>query len=100
MATTTNFSIRLDDELKQKSFAVIEGFGLTPSQAIRLMLKQIADTESLPISFEKRKAHTLSKNGERLLQESIRDFENGDFSTYGSLDELNQAMEKIARGEL
>lgn len=93
----TNFNLRLDEQLKSQSFGVIESFGLTPSQFMRLILKQVADTGSLPLSFEKR-PHTLSKNGERLLRESIADFENGNFSTYRNLDELNQAMADIARG--
>lgn len=98
MATTTNFSIRLDDELKQKSFAVIEGFGLTPSQAIRLMLKQIADTGSLPISFEKRKEPTLTPQAEARLRQSIQEIENGEYTVCRSLDELNKVMAEIANG--
>ena len=72
----TNFNLRLDEQLKIKSFAVIESFGLTPSQFIRLVLKQVADTESLPLSFERR-GDVLSKNGEKLLREAIDDFKNG-----------------------
>lgn len=51
---TTNFNLRLDDDLKNQSFGVIESFGMTPSQFMRLVLKQVADTGSLPLSFEKR----------------------------------------------
>lgn len=43
-------------------------------------------------------SYQLSENGERLLRESIEDFEQGRYSTYESLEELNQAMEEIARG--
>lgn len=50
----TNFNLRLDEQLKAQSFGVIESFGLTPSQFMRLILKQVADTGSLPLSFEKR----------------------------------------------
>ncbi len=95
----TNFNLRLDEELKAQSFSVIEGFGMTPSQFMRLILKQVADTGSLPLSFKKRDTHTLSANGNALLSESVQQaFENGDYTSYASLDELNQAMAEIANG--
>jgi RHH-type rel operon transcriptional repressor/antitoxin RelB len=50
--TTTNYNIRLDQELKDKAFAVFESYGLTPSQAIKLFLTQIADTNTIPLSFD------------------------------------------------
>ena len=45
---TSNFNIRLDDDLKARAFAVIERFGLTPTQAMRMFLTQIAETDSVP----------------------------------------------------
>lgn len=94
---TTNFNLRLDENLKAQSFSVVESFGMTPSQFMRLVLKQVADTGSLPLSFEKRD-YNLSPNGERLLRESIADFENGNYTRCENLDDLNQAMAEIARG--
>lgn len=41
-------------------------------------------------------SHTLSEHGEKMLQESIQAFENGEYSHYENLDELNQAMAEIA----
>ncbi len=49
---TTNYNIRLDQELKDKAFAVFESYGLTPSQAIKLFLNQVADTNTVPLSFD------------------------------------------------
>lgn len=80
---STNFNLRLDEQLKAESFRVIEDFGLTPSQFMRLILKQVADTGSLPLSFEKRQ-HTLSKKGKRLVRESIEDIEQGRITEYAS----------------
>ncbi|MGP9599815.1 type II toxin-antitoxin system RelB/DinJ family antitoxin [Psychrobacter sp. AOP42-A1-21] len=45
--STTNYNIRLDQELKDKAFSVLEGYGLTPSQAIKLFLHQVAETNML-----------------------------------------------------
>jgi DNA-damage-inducible protein J len=50
--TTTNYNIRLDQDLKDRSFSVLESYGLTPSQAIRLFLNQVADTNAVPLSFD------------------------------------------------
>lgn len=49
---TTNYNIRLDEELKDKAFLVFESYGLTPSQAIKLFLNQVADTNAVPLSFD------------------------------------------------
>ena len=50
--TTTNYNIRLEQELKDSAFAVFESYGLTPSQAIKLFLTQVAQTNTVPLSFD------------------------------------------------
>jgi RHH-type rel operon transcriptional repressor/antitoxin RelB len=50
--STTNYNIRLDQALKDKAFSVFESYGLTPSQAIKLFLHQVAETNSIPLSFD------------------------------------------------
>ena len=49
---TTNYNIRLDQELRDRAFAVFESYGLTPSQAIKLFLNQVAETNTVPLSFD------------------------------------------------
>lgn len=43
-----NYNLRIDKALRDKSFAVIESFGLSSAQAIRLFLKQTAETDGVP----------------------------------------------------
>lgn len=50
--TTTNYNIRLDQGLKDKAFSVFESYGLTPPQAIKLFLNQVAETNTVPLSFD------------------------------------------------
>ena len=50
--STTNYNIRLDHELKEKAFSVFESYGLTPSQAIKLFLNEVAETNTVPLSFD------------------------------------------------
>lgn len=49
--TTTNYNVRLDKDLKDRAFSVLESYGITPSQAIRIFLNQIANTNTVPLSF-------------------------------------------------
>ena len=60
--TTTNYNIRLDQELKENAFAVFESYGLTPSQAIKLFLTQVAQTNQVPLSFEYQKVAAVSQD--------------------------------------
>lgn len=49
---TASYNIRLDEDLKKRAFPVLESYGLTPSQAIKLFLNQVAETKSVPLSFD------------------------------------------------
>lgn len=60
--TTTNYNIRLEKELKDSAFSVFESYGLTPSQAIKLFLTQVAQTNQVPLSFEYQKAIDVSQD--------------------------------------
>lgn len=43
-------NIRIDDDLKTRSYAALEKMGVTPSDALRLMLEYIADNDVLLLS--------------------------------------------------
>lgn len=73
--TTTNYNIRLDQELKENAFAVFESYGLTPSQAIKLFLTQVAQTNQVPLSFEYQKVAAVSQD-ELLIYKEHTDREN------------------------
>ena len=73
--TTTNYNIRLDQELKENAFAVFESYGLTPSQAIKLFLTQVAQTNQVPLSFEYQKVSAVSQD-ELLIYKEYTDREN------------------------
>ena len=60
--TTTNYNIRLDQELKENAFSVFESYGLTPSQAIKLFLTQVAQTNTVPLSFDYQKVAAVSQD--------------------------------------
>ncbi|MBR4876748.1 MAG: type II toxin-antitoxin system RelB/DinJ family antitoxin, partial [Rhodocyclaceae bacterium] len=47
----TNFNMRLDDNLRHRAWPVLEQYGLTPSQAVKMFFNQIAQTGKIPLSF-------------------------------------------------
>lgn len=101
----------LDTRTQQQLATVLADYGLTIPQAFQLFANQVVKTGVVPLSFDwhskvsntindhtihDKTVHKLSQNGERLLRESIDDFERGDYTSYASLEALNQAMKEIA----
>ncbi|MEQ9882195.1 type II toxin-antitoxin system RelB/DinJ family antitoxin [Pectobacterium brasiliense] len=43
-----SINLRIDDDLKTRSYAALEKLGVTPSEALRLTLEYIAENERLP----------------------------------------------------
>ena len=84
----TYYNIRLDQDLKDRSFSVLESYGLTPSQAIRLFLNQVADTNAIPLSFDyqqpKLNAQTIA---------AIAEVTSGKGSKYDSFGDLMDELE-------
>lgn len=90
--TAISYNILIEENLRDESFAVLDNYGLTPAQAFKLFLKQIANTKRVPLSFDyenapKTEDYTLSPTGEARLRQSVQEMENGEF-TESSLAEL------------
>ncbi|EIT3284902.1 type II toxin-antitoxin system RelB/DinJ family antitoxin [Salmonella enterica] len=49
---TTNFNLRLEQDLRDRAFPVFERYGLSASQAFKLFLNQVAETNTIPLSFD------------------------------------------------
>ncbi|SRN79673.1 Antitoxin RelB [Shigella flexneri] len=62
-----SINLRIDDELKARSYAALEKMGVTPSEALRLMLEYIADNERLPF-----KQTLLSDEDAEIVKERLR----------------------------
>lgn len=52
MSTSTMYQFRIDPKEKAEAFAVIESLGLKPAQAMRLFLRQVTQTHSIPFPIE------------------------------------------------
>lgn len=92
----SNFNMRLDDNLRSRAYPVLEQYGLTPSQAVRMFFNQIAQTGKVPLSFDWAETPVLTPKAQARLHQSEQEFANGEFERFDSLDELNRAMAEIA----
>ncbi|QIW15889.1 bifunctional antitoxin/transcriptional repressor RelB [Pasteurellaceae bacterium RH1A] len=56
-------NVRLDDKLKQETYAVLADLNISPSEAIRLYFQYITDNRNLPI-----KQTVITEEEDELLQ--------------------------------
>ena len=90
-----NFNIRMDESLKERAFPIIESYGLTPAQAVKLFLNQIADTQALPLSLAYKAGKIPNAVTTRALEEAIAERNNPTAPAY-TLAEAMQAMQELA----
>ncbi len=94
----TNFNLRLDENLKAQSFGVIESFGLTPSQFMRLILKQVADTGSFPLWFERgTEAVVPIELTAQAIRQGRLDYQAGVLDRFEPTDAI-EAIQALSRG--
>jgi len=66
MANTEVVRTRIDSELKANATAVLEEMGMTISQAIRMMLVQVAQNKELPFQV---KAPSLNARSRKIMED-------------------------------
>lgn len=93
--TATNFNMRLDDDLRNRAFPVLERYGLSPAQAFKLFLNQIAETKAVPLSFDWDRPQINAKTQAK-LNKSAKEVANGDYTLYKNPEQAMQAMLEIA----
>lgn len=92
----TNFNMRLDDNLRANAYPVLEQYGLTPSQAVRMFFNQVANTGKIPLSFDWAD-HTPNPETAEAIRQGREDYRAGKLTAY-SADEAVQALVDEARG--
>lgn len=95
--SAVSYNMRIDKQLRDDAFLVLENYGLTPSQAFKLFLKQIATTKKVPLSFDYQDDYTLSAKGEKLLNQSIQEFKNGEFETLNTVEYFQKMVSGLAK---
>lgn len=75
---------RMDDSLKSEAESILNSVGITPSEAIRMLYKQIVNRNEFPLELRTPNAKTLAAYSE--IDNDVHDLE-----TYVSFDELLNA---------
>lgn len=101
--TAIDYNVKIDQELQAEAFAVLEGYGLSPSQAIKLFFKQIARTKIVPLSLDyqaKELTHEFIPNLETQqdILQARQDFLAGKLESYQTIEEAMQAIKETAHG--
>ena len=86
--TTTNFNLRLDKDLRDRAFEVFDNYGVSASQAFKLFLTQVAETNTIPLSFSY-KAKEPNAITRSAIQEAIG---RTDFSDVIEADDVARAV--------
>ena len=89
--SSINFNVRMDKNLKERAFPIIESYGLTPAQAIKLFLNQIADTRTIPLSFTHHAKSEYNEATRRSLIEARKEF--ADAKRYNSMEGMLQDIQ-------
>ncbi|MBF0785754.1 type II toxin-antitoxin system RelB/DinJ family antitoxin [Muribacter muris] len=76
-------NVRLDNELKQQTYAVLADLNISPSEAIRLYFQYIADNRRLPV-----KQVVLDDEDAELIRIAKHRLENPQGFVEVSLDDL------------
>lgn len=66
----SNLNIRLDDNLRAEATQILAGYGLTPSQAVKLFFNQIVATHKVPLSFEFQADNPLNPKVVQVLEQN------------------------------
>jgi len=53
MSRSVSYQIRLSDDEKTAAFSVFRDLGINPAQAVRLFLRQVVETRSIPFPIRK-----------------------------------------------
>jgi len=75
---------RMDNSLKSEAESILDSVGITPSEAIRMLYKQIVNRHEFPLELRTPNATTLAAFAEV-------DNDVGDLETFASFDELLDA---------
>lgn len=82
---SVNFNMRLDEELKASVYPVFERYGLTPSQAVKLFFNQVANTQTIPLSFDWAANH---KQPTAATLKAIEELDQGQTTTHDGLEDF------------
>lgn len=94
MAKTENINIRIEPELKKEAEETLDYLGLTMAEAVKLFLKQVTLTDSIPFKIE---IPRYNKETLEAIKETNEIKNNPD--KYKSFDNVEELMEDLNNSE-
>ena len=93
--TTTNFNLRLEQDLRDRAFPVFERYGLSAPPPPPPPLTQVAETNKIPLSFDYADAENVPNS---VTKKALNEAKNRtDFSdAYETPEEFMKAMQELA----
>ena len=81
--TTSNLNIRIDDDLKHQAKIILDGYGISPSQAVKMLFLELVATRKFPLKL----SYQADFEPNATTLKAIGELENGVY-TESTLDEL------------
>ena len=91
MAKTDNLNIRIEPEIKKQAEETLDYLGLTMAEAIKLFLKQVILTDSIPFEIKKPR---YNKETLAAIAEAEEMSKNNTGKIYNSFDEVLKEIEE------
>ncbi len=90
MAKTENLNIRIEPEIKREAEDTLNYLGLTMAEAIKIFLKQVIMTDSIPFEIKKPKYNQETLNA---IEEAKRISKDHNAKTFKTIQELMEDLE-------
>lgn len=91
MTMTSNYTIRLDTELRKEAEALFADLGMSLATAFQIFLKQAIQEQGLPFPVKKKQPNKVTLAA---MKEALELAESPDAKTYSSASELIEDLEK------
>lgn len=86
---TVSYAVRVDEDIRDRASEVARHYGLDLASATRAFWTQMARTGTIPLSFDYEEPNEASLEA---IRETEEIFATGRGESYGSADELFQAL--------
>lgn len=90
MAKTENLNIRIEPEIKREAENTLNYLGLTMAEAVKIFLKQVIMTDSIPFEIKKPK---YNKETLEAIEEAKKINKDSTTKTFSSIQELMEDLE-------
>lgn len=82
--TTSNLNIRIDNDLKAQAIKILEGYGISPSQAVKMLFLELVATRKFPLSL----SYQADYQPNSRTISAMRELDNGGGKLYANLDDF------------